>query len=147
MPDFDSTHRPHLQGLLEPGQELLGVIAASRQQGLFKGGAVALGVTDRRLLVQPLSRRGEPEGEGTSIPPERIAKADAGGAGGGWGTVEAAIANHTAIRLKLKLSDGEKLSLMMMRGEGKVLASLGGGEPQRQGLAALAAWFGRMDPH
>ena len=30
---------------------------------------------------------------------------------------------------------------MLMRGEGKVLAGLGGGEAQRQGMEALAEWF------
>ena len=141
MPDFDSKHRPHLEGLLDTGEELTGIIAASRQQGPFRGGAVAIGVTDRRLLVQPLSRRGEPEGEPITIPPERIADAKAGGAGGGWGTLEAAIADQTAVRLKLKLTDGEKLSLMMMRGEGRVLGALGGGEGQRRGLEELGRWF------
>ena len=30
---------------------------------------------------------------------------------------------------------------MLMRGEGKVLGGLGGGEPQRRGLEVLAGWF------
>jgi hypothetical protein len=36
--------------------------------------------------------------------------------------------------------------LMLMRGEGRVLAWLGGGKPQRQGLEALADWFREIDP-
>ena len=35
---------------------------------------------------------------------------------------------------------------MLMRGEGPVLAGLSGGEPQRQGLEALANWFRAIDP-
>ena len=76
--DFDSKHRPHLESLLEPGEELLGICAASQQKGLFKGGVVALGVGDRRLIV---------------------------------------------------------------RGEGRILGELGGGEPQRRGIEALGRWF------
>jgi len=53
LPDFESKHRPHLEGLLHPGEELVGLCAATRQQGMFKGGAVAIGLTDRRLLIQP----------------------------------------------------------------------------------------------
>jgi hypothetical protein len=68
----------------------------------------------------------------------------AGGAGGGWVTVEAAIADHVAVRMKLKTTTGEKLNLMLMRGEGRVFGKLGGGESQRQGLKALAAWFARL---
>jgi hypothetical protein len=143
--DFDAKHQSHLQELLEPGEELRGICAASRQQGPFKGGAVALGVTDRRLLIQPLDRRGEVSGDVISIAPEQIASAKAGGAGGGWATPEAAIADHVAVRLRLKTTDGEKVNLMLMRGEGRVLGKLGGGEGQQKGMAALAEWFGRAD--
>ncbi len=47
--------------------------------------------------------------------------------------------DRAAIKLTLKLADGEKLRLMMMRGEGR----LGGGESQKRGVQALAAWFDR----
>lgn len=48
----DSNYRPHLKAQLEGGEELRGICIASQQKSMFKGGAVALGVTDRRLLVQ-----------------------------------------------------------------------------------------------
>jgi hypothetical protein len=35
---------------------------------------------------------------------------------------------------------------MTMRGEGKLLGGLGGGDAQRQGLEALAEWFSRVSP-
>jgi hypothetical protein len=60
--DLDSTYRPHLTARLEAGEELRGLCVASQQKSMFKGGAVVLGVTDRRLLVQPLTKRGEPGG-------------------------------------------------------------------------------------
>jgi hypothetical protein len=43
-------------------------------------------------------------------------------------------------------TDGERLKLMLMRGEGKILGGLGGGEAQRRGLDALAEWFSRLPP-
>jgi hypothetical protein len=49
------------------------------------------------------------------------------------------------VRLKLRTTGGEKLNLMLMRGEGKVLGKLGGGEGQREGLEALGSWFGGSD--
>jgi hypothetical protein len=138
---LDSKYRPHLEGLLAAGEELRGLCVASQQKGMFKGGSVALGVTDQRLIVQPLSRRGEPDGDTLSIRPEEVESAKAGPAGGGWFNVDAAIMDHAAVRLQIKTTSGEKLKLMLMRGEGKMLGKLGGGEPQRLGLEALASWF------
>ncbi len=139
MADLDSKLRPVVEALLEPGEELRGVCVAT-QASLFKGRQVALGVTDRRLLVQGMTRKFEADGEAISLPPERIAKADAEGAGGGWMQVSAAIMDGAAVTLKLRTTDGEKLKLMLMRGTG-ALGSLGGGETQRQGVEALSAWF------
>jgi hypothetical protein len=139
--DLDSKYRPHLESQLESGEELRGLCVASQQKSLFKGGAVAIGITDRRLIVQPLDRRGEPDGPPEAIAAEQVASAKAGGAGGGWWTVSTGILDHAAVRLEIRTTDGEKLKLMMMRGEGKLLGGLGGGEPQRLGLEALAEWF------
>jgi hypothetical protein len=136
MADLDSKLRPVVKALLEPGEELRGVCVAT-QASLFKGRQVALGVTDRRLLVQGMNRKFEPDGEAISLPPERIAKASAEGAGGGWMQVGAAIMDGAAVTLKLRTTDGEKLKLMLMRGTGP----LGGGETQRQGVEALGTWF------
>jgi hypothetical protein len=141
MADLDSKYRPGLEAQLESGEELRGLCVASQQKGMFKGGAVAIGVTDGRLLVQPLDRRGEPDGPAQSIAPGQIASAKAGPAGGGWINVDAAILDHAAVRLRIETTGGEKLKLMLMRGEGKLLGKLGGGEGQRQGLEALAEWF------
>jgi hypothetical protein len=113
---------------------------------MFKGGAVAIGVTDQRLLVQPLDRRGDPDGTTESITPDQVASAKAGGAGGGWWSVTTGILDHAAVRLEIKTTGGEKLKLMLMRGEGKLLGKLGGGEAQRGGLEALADWFSRLPP-
>jgi hypothetical protein len=139
MADLDSKLRPALEPLLDPGEELRGVCVAT-QASLFKGRQVAIGVTDSRLLVQGMTRKFEPDGEPVSLPPERIAKADAEGAGGGWMEVGAAIMDGAAVTLKLRTTDGEKLKLMLMRGTGP-LGGLGGGESQRGGVEALAAWF------
>jgi transcriptional antiterminator Rof (Rho-off) len=144
MGDFDAKYRLQLEAALESGEELRGICAANHRQSAFKGRLVAIGVTDRRLLVLPIDRRGGPADSPQPIVPEQIASAKAGGAGGGWATVEAAIADHSAVKLDLRMKDGEKLKLMMMHGKG-VFGGLGGGESQREGIAALAEWFGRLD--
>ncbi len=146
MADSDSKFRPYLEPQLEDGEDLRGICVASQQKGMFKGGAVALGVTDRRLLVQSLTRRGDPDGPPLALMGEQIASAKAGPAGGGWINVDTAILDHAAVRLEIRTTGGEKLKLMLMRGEGKVLGGLGGGEAQRQGLEALADWFSRRPP-
>jgi len=145
MADLDSKYRPALADQLEAGEELRGLCVASQQKSMFKGGAVAIGITDRRLLVQPLDRRGDPDGNAESIAPDEVASAKAGGAGGGWWSVTTGILDHAAVRLEIKKTDGEKLKVMLMRGEGKLLGKLGGGEAQRQGLDALADWFRSID--
>ena len=129
---------------MEPGEAVEGICAASQQKGLFKGGVVAIGVTDRRLLVQPLSRRGDPAGSAQSITADDLAEAKADGAGGGWANIGPAIMDQYAVKLTLKTHSGEKLNLMFMHAEGGgLMAKLGGGEGQRQGVEALGRWFER----
>jgi hypothetical protein len=142
--DLEEKYRPALEGELDAGEALSGLLIASQQKGLFKGGAAVIGVTDRRLLLCELDRRGNPEGSVRSILPEDLVGAKAGDAGGGWPTVGAAILDGTAVRLELRLRDGERLKLMLMRGEGP-LGGLGGGEAQRRGVEALGAWFRSLD--
>ena len=131
---------------MESGEELRGICAASQQRGMFKGGVVAIGVSDRRLLIQPLSRRGEPDGEVRSVRPDEVASARAGGAGGGWYTATAGILDEAAAKLEIRTTDGEKLKLMMMMGEGALLGKLGGGGSQQRGMEALAEWFRLIEP-
>jgi hypothetical protein len=142
MADFASVHRPHLETLLEDGEELRGVCAASQQQGMFRGRSVAIAVTDRRLLIQPLDRRGKPSGEALSITSEQVVSARAGDT---VATLNAAIVSSGAAALTLRTTSGDKVKLMMMRGTG-VFGGLSGGEPQRRGAEALGEWLGRLDP-
>jgi hypothetical protein len=139
--DLDSKYRPVLEASLDDGEELRGLCVASQQKSMFKGGAAVIGTTDRRLLIQSLDRRGDPDGSPLSMAPEQVASVKAGPAGGGWINVDTAILDHAAVRLQIQTTDGEKLKLMLMRGEGKILGGLGGGEGQRRGLEALAEWF------
>jgi hypothetical protein len=145
MSKFHDRVRPHLESLLEPGEELRGFVAATHQ-GMFKGRMVAVAATDRRLIVLPLDRKIEPKDEPISIPPERIADAKAGDVSGGWWTPTSEIMDRAAARLQIKTTDGEKLKLMMMRGTGPgPLGELGGGEAQQDGIEALSAWLSGLD--
>ena len=143
MADLGSKLVPVIEGLLGPGEQMRGACVAS-EVGLLKGRQVALGVTDRRLIVQGMNRKFEAAGEAISLPPERLAQVSADGAGGGWMTVSAAVMDGAAVTLKLKTTDGEKLKLMLMRGTGP-LGGPGGGEAQREGVEALAAWLAEND--
>ena len=137
--DLDSKLRRVAEALLTQGEELRGVCVAT-QVGMFRGRQVLVGVADDRLIVQGMNRKFEPVGDAISLPPERIADASADGAGGGWVNVGLMIMNSAAVTLKVRTTDGEKLKLTMMRGSG-VFGKLGGGDTQRQGVEAVAAWF------
>jgi hypothetical protein len=143
MADLDSTLRSPLERLLEGGEQLHGVCVAT-QQSAFSGHSTAVGVTDDRLLLQPLDRRLQPKGEPLVVRPEDIAAVSAGGAGGGWLNVGSALMDNVAVTLKLRTVDGKKVKLTMMHGSGP-LGGLGGGETQRAGVQALGEWFKRAE--
>lgn len=142
--DLDAKLRPVAAALLTPGETLRGICLAT-QVGMVKSRQVVLAATEGRLLVQGMNRKFDAVGDPLSLPPERIAKASAGGAGGGWLTVGSAIMDGTAVTLKIRTTDGQKLKLMMMRGTG-MLGRLGGGDTQRHGVQAVAAWFAEHTP-
>jgi hypothetical protein len=143
MPDFDELARPHVEALLEPGEALLGVLAAN-QQSTFSGKLVAIGVTDRRLLVQALDRHLQPRGESRSITHADIASVDSRVAGSEWWNTELPVTN-AALTMRLRTTSGDKLTLHMMRGGDGLLGRLGGGETQERGIQALAEWMRRGD--
>ena len=141
--DIGDRLRPLLEPLLEPGEELRGVLVAT-QQSAFRGRMVGIGVTDRRPLLQPLTRKLKPAEARLSLKPDQLAEARASGAGEGWLNLAAAVMDGAAVTLRLRTTGGEKVKLMMMRGSG-VLGKLGGGETQRRGVETLADWFAAVD--
>jgi hypothetical protein len=144
MGELGDKLRGAVEPALEAGEQLRGVCVAT-QQSLLRGRQVAIATTDRRLLVQPMTRKFAPDGKPVSITPERLAHASAEGAGGGWAEIGASLMDKAAVILKLRTTDGEKLKLTMMRGTGP-LGRLGGGEDQREGLEAMADWFRAGEP-
>jgi len=127
--------------LLEAGEGIRGLAAASQQKGIFSGGVVALVVTDRRLIVQPLDRRGKgPKGAATSITREQVASVKLGRPGGGWDSPSSVIVGQSSIQIKLKTTGGEKFRFMLMDGSGP-FGALGGGADQAAGAQALLAFF------
>src|SRR5581483_6383321 len=60
--DFEVLARPHIDARLEPGESVRGIAAATLQK-TFSGGLYAVGVTDRRLVLQPLGRKFDAKGE------------------------------------------------------------------------------------
>jgi hypothetical protein len=143
--DFHTQVRPRVEQLLAPGERLEGVCAGT-QQSAFRGGMVALAVTDRRLLVQPLDRHAQPKGDAVSIPPDELSTFDAVGLGGEWYNAEPSLLENTALTVRLKTAHGQKLKLQMMRGGDGLLGRLGGGDAQQAGIAALATWVRQHHP-
>jgi hypothetical protein len=132
-----------IRGLLEPDEQLAGIAAASWKKSAFSTAVVAVAVTDRRLLIQPLDRRGRGlKGDGHSLTREQIEKFKVGGGGGFGNSPTSAIMDSSTIDLKLWLSGGEKLKFSLMHGEG-MFGFLGGGAPQQDGVQSLLAF---LDP-
>jgi hypothetical protein len=142
--DFISSVRPHLEGRLGSGEKLEGIIAGTHQR-TFSGSLYAIGVTDRRLILQELDRKLGPKGEPLLITPETLASAEIDGAGNSW-SVPSIILDLAAIALTLRTTDGTKMKLMMMKGGGGLFGKLGGGEDQQRGILALIAWMQRRFP-
>ena len=144
MPDLATELQPLAESLVDPGETVLGACVAS-QQSSFKGWMVAVVVTEDRLIIQRLkkSKSFEADGPPLALTGDDIESARAG-AGGAWGAAPTSeVMDRATVQLKLKTTSGEKLKLMMMRGEGPLFGSLGGGEIQRTGVDAIGAWFER----
>jgi hypothetical protein len=138
--DFGVLTRPLIEPLLEPGETLRGVAAAVHQK-TFSGQLYALGVTERRLILQPVDRHMAAKGDARPIAPEALESAKLDGAGGGWWSVPDSILDASALTLELRIRGGDKLKLMMMKGGTGMFAGLSGGESQQQGVLALADWM------
>lgn len=137
--DFGALVRPFIEARLVPGESLQG-IAAAVQQKIFSGQLIAIGVTDLRLVLQAVSRKTEAKGEPLIVANDSLASIELEGAADGWWTAPSALLNANALTLKLRLRDGQKLKLMMMKGGTGLMGSMSGGTSQEQGVLALAEW-------
>ena len=132
--DFATRATPLLEPHLESGETLRGV-AASTYQKTFSGWMVAIGTTDRRLLLLGLDRKWQAKGPLQVVSdPSALAAAELDGAGNGWWTLPAAVADLHSLILRVRTDDGERMKLTMTKGGTKLL----GGESQRAGVVALA---------
>lgn len=131
------------QSVLGPGEELLGVCAAS-EIGIFSGHTRAVVVTRDRIVIQPVDRYWRAKGEPQVIEPADVETVGVSGLGDDWYGTAISLVNHAGYTVKLRLTDGKKLKLMAMSGEGKLLGAVGGGEFQANGSTALLRWLGGL---
>jgi hypothetical protein len=149
MPDqFAERVGPILQGELAQGETLRGIAAATLQK-TFSGGLFAIGVTDRRLLLQQLDRKLQPKEAAVPVAPEALASGDIEGAGP-FGSTEvidtAAIVDAVSITVRLQTTEGRRFKLMMMKGGDGMLGGLAGGPSQTEGVRALVEWLNANAP-
>jgi hypothetical protein len=144
VPDqFAERVGPILQGLLDTGETLQGIVAATLRK-TFSGGLFAIGVTDRRLILQALDRRLQPKEPAVSLPPEALTKAGVEGESllGGGGLIETSdIVDALSTTVDLRTTDGRKFKLMMMKGGDGLLGGLAGGPSQTEGVRAFVGWL------
>jgi hypothetical protein len=130
------------QSLLPPGEDLLGALAATEVK-TFGGGVRAVFVTPLRVIVQPVDRHWSAKGVPLSIRPEDVEDFRVSGLGDDWITAISVVAN-SGFELRLRLADGQKLKLMAMSGEGRLMGALGGGQAQQTGAEALLGWLSKL---
>lgn len=129
--------------LLPPGEQLLGALAATEVR-TFGGGVRAVFVTELRLIIQAVDRKWASKGEALSIKPQDVADYRVSGLGDDWMTAIAVVASE-GFELRLRLASGQKIKLMAMSGEGRLLGALGGGQAQQTGAEALLNWLSKLD--
>ena len=135
--------RPPLEASLAAGESLDGIVIANRRT-TFSSQTAAIGVTPQRIVVQYLTRKNEPDGAPLSITVDDLRAAKVNVAGDEWWNTEWPLTD-AVLTMRLKLADGSKLTLDLMRGGDGLLGRLGGGDDQQAGVAALADWFQRAE--
>jgi hypothetical protein len=131
---------PILESLLGDGEELRGWCLGT-EQSTFSGHTTILGITERRLVLQPVDRKFRPKGDPSSIRPGELARAEADGAGAAWWNTTAPVMDAAALVVVFETTNGERRRLTMMRGGDALFGRLGGGAPQQRGIDALAGWL------
>lgn len=138
--DFGGLVRPIIETRLAPGEPLKG-IAAAVQQKLFSGQMIAIGVTDLRLVIQAVDRHTKAKGEPLILTHKTLDSVELVGAADGWWTAPMALLNANALTLKLRMRDGQKMKLMLMKGGAGLMGSMSGGTSQEHGVLAIAEWI------
>lgn len=132
--------QPIGEEVLEPGEELRGVCAATEVK-IFSGNVRAVVVTDRRIALQPVDRRWFAKGEARSLAPHDVAEVKVSGLADDWYNSAISLANDKGFTIRIRTNDGDKIKLMTMAAAGKLLGPLSGGEYQREGAEALLLWL------
>jgi hypothetical protein len=138
--DFAELARPTLERQMQPGERLEGICTAVHQK-TFSGQLFAIGVTNRRLVLQPVGRHGEAEGDPVLMTAASGSRVALEGAGDDWATVPMMVLNAAALTLTVQPDAGKELKLMMMKGGTGLLGGLAGGTSQQTGVLALADWI------
>jgi len=128
--------------LTDGSERTLGTCVASWPSA-FRSKTVAIVATDRRLLVQEIDRKINPQGDVISLPPERIESAELSGVRGR--SVSSAVMNAATITIKLRTTDGQKMKLVTMAGDG-MFGGMNGASEQRQAVEAVLGRLGLIEP-
>lgn len=135
--DLSDVLHPMLVHCLHPGERLHGILLAAQLRPFRFTRTYAVGVTDDRLLLQPLDLAGAADGAPISLTPHEVRSArlreDGGPAAAG------VLGKGLSVTLRLRTLDGRKIVVSIARGGSRWL----GGSGQAGGLAALERWVAR----
>jgi hypothetical protein len=134
-----------MRSLLVPGEVMYGIIVAN-QQKTFSATLYLVATTDRRIMMQPVDRKWQPNGQLLSFGPNDISNTSV------WGWAHDAASKGEKIATFLTTSGdrikfeagGEKWKLMTLGGN--LLENLMSTEEQSGGLDAFLRFLAAADP-
>jgi hypothetical protein len=135
----------YLQSLLVPGEVLRGTIVAN-QQKTFSATLYLVGTTDRRIIMQPVDRKWQPNGEPFSFGMNDITNTSIWGSAhesAGKGEKIATFLTTSGDRIKFE-AGGEKWKLMTLGGN--MVENFLATEDQEDGLEAFLNFIVAADP-
>ncbi len=137
--EFYAATRQYLAGLCPPDDPLVGSFVGAHAK-TFSSTLYAVGVTRGLLVLQPLTKRQQPDGAPRWFRPGDITNAAVWGQGGGW---REWLAKNSEFELRFQTSAGDHFKIMAVGGWTMAKAM---GEGYEEGLMAVAQWLADARP-
>lgn len=134
-----AANRQYLAGLCRPDDSLVGAFIGAHAK-TFGNQLFAVGVTRHSLVLQPLTKRQQPDGAPVWLRPNDITNAAIWGHGGGW---REWLAKNSEAELRFQTTGGEHYKILALGGWTMAKAM---GDGYEAGIDAVAQWLADARP-